>query len=202
VGRAAGPRRRHAPARAADSRGKRKGPGGEEEEKEERGGCTAAPPEPHVAAQPALLRRRTPTSPSGLQGGRLRKQHRAWLLREGAVPGVVALRPLLSCCAPRRRPCLLPLHRARRNAQERGCSTGVMSPRKPWTAPPCFLCSRPFLYSTAPLRRRVQEREVRNPPRPCCGPGLRAEAGPSLVSSLFVCCLLSRIAPPRRPAVA
>jgi hypothetical protein len=52
-----------------------------------------------------------PTSPSGLRGGRLRKQHRAWLLREGAVPGVVALRPLLSCCAPRRRPCLLPLHR-------------------------------------------------------------------------------------------
>jgi hypothetical protein len=40
------------------------------------------------------------------------------------------------------------------------------------------------------------------PPRPCCGPGLRAEAGPSLVSSLLVCYLLSYTAPPRRPAVA
>jgi hypothetical protein len=40
------------------------------------------------------------------------------------------------------------------------------------------------------------------PPRPCCGPGLRAEAGPSLVSSLFECCPLTRTAPPRRPAVA
>jgi hypothetical protein len=32
----------------------------------------------------------------------------------------------------------------RRNAKERGCSTGKMSPWKPWTAPPCFLCSRLF----------------------------------------------------------
>jgi hypothetical protein len=40
------------------------------------------------------------------------------------------------------------------------------------------------------------------PPRPCCGPGLRAEAGPSLVSSLFECFPLSRTAPPRKPAVA
>jgi hypothetical protein len=30
------------------------------------------------------------------------------------------------------------------------------------------------------------ERKVINPPRPCCGPSLRAEAGPSLVSSLLV----------------
>jgi hypothetical protein len=74
---------------------------------------------------------------------------------------------------------------------------------KPWTAPPCF-CSRPFLCSSPRLlRRRVQERKVSlNPPSPCCGPGLRAEAGPSLVRSLYVCRLLSRIAPPRRPAVA
>jgi hypothetical protein len=40
------------------------------------------------------------------------------------------------------------------------------------------------------------------PPSPCCGPGLRAEAGPSHLSSLLVCCLLFCTAPPRRPAVA
>jgi hypothetical protein len=40
------------------------------------------------------------------------------------------------------------------------------------------------------------------PGSPCCGPDLRAEAGPSHVSSLLVCCPLSRTAPPRRPAVA
>jgi hypothetical protein len=44
----------------------------------------------------------------------------------------------------------------RRNAKERGCSTGKMSPWKPWTAPPCFLCSRPFRCSSPPPRRRVR----------------------------------------------
>jgi hypothetical protein len=38
------------------------------------------------------------------------------------------------------------------------------------------------------------------PPSPCCGPGLRAEAGPSLVSSLYVA--RCPLAPPRRPVVA
>jgi hypothetical protein len=56
--------------------------------------------------------------------------------------------------------------------------------------------------SSPPPRRRVQESKVSLTPSPCCGPGLRAEAGPSLVSSLFECCPLSRIAPPRRPTVA
>jgi hypothetical protein len=37
------------------------------------------------------------------------------------------------CCSP-----------PRRNAKERGCCTRQMSLWKPWTAPPCFLCSRPF----------------------------------------------------------
>jgi hypothetical protein len=32
--------------------------------------------------------------------------------------------------------------------------------------------------------------EMSTIPSPCCGPGLRVEAGPSLVSSLFACCPL------------
>jgi hypothetical protein len=48
----------------------------------------------------------------------------------------------------------------------------------------------PIFFHAAPprlLRRRVQERKVSlNPSSPCCGPGLRAEAGPSLTGSLFV----------------
>jgi hypothetical protein len=57
----------------------------------------------------------------------------------------------------------------------------------------CFSCSKPS-PSLLPLLVTAAsppcpEREVRNP-RPCCGPGLRAEAGPSLVSSLFESCPL------------
>jgi hypothetical protein len=43
-----------------------------------------------------------------------------------------------------------------RDAKERGCSTGKTSPWKPWTAPPCFLCSRLFRCSSPPPRRRVR----------------------------------------------
>jgi hypothetical protein len=59
----------------------------------------------------------------------------------------------------------------------------------------CFSCSKPsprvfFLYSTAPSSPPCPGTRGEKPPRPCCGPGLRAEAGPSLVSSLFECCPL------------
>jgi hypothetical protein len=66
---------------------------------------------------------------------------------------------------------------------------------------PCFLCpstrSTSGFAATAPppsLPRRPSLRpvvtEVSTIPSPCCGPNLRAEAGQSLVSSLFVCCPL------------
>jgi hypothetical protein len=66
---------------------------------------------------------------------------------------------------------------------------------------PCFLCSSTRSASgfaaTAPqpsLPRHLSLRpvvtEVNTIPSPCSGPSLRAEAGPSLVSSLFVCCPL------------
>jgi hypothetical protein len=128
--------------------GKKKKGAGEEEEKEKRGrrrsrrGRSWRPP----VEEPRSLPRRAAMSPSGLQGGRLRKQHRAWLLREGAVPGVVALRPLLTCCAPRRRPCLLPLPRAlqrrlagtpRSGAAAPGrCRRGSHGPRRPASSAP------------------------------------------------------------------
>jgi hypothetical protein len=95
------------------------------------------------------------------------------------------------CCSP-----------PRWNAKERGCCTREMSLWKPWTAPPYFLCSRPFHAARSTTSSSRPEREVSTKALPCCGPGLRAEAGPSHVSSLLVCCPLSRTAPPCRPAVA
>jgi hypothetical protein len=59
---------------------------------------------------------------------------------------------------------------------------------------PCSKPSRPA--SSAPGRSAALHRAFfavvsrtrgEKPPSPCCGPGHRAEAGPSLVSSLFVC---------------
>jgi hypothetical protein len=95
--------------------------------------------------------------------------------------------------SPSRTP-LLPLHRVVRLPQP-----------EPRRARFCILCSAsaspPHLDTAASPPCPGAQGEPQ-PPRPCCGPGLRAEAGPSLVSLLFVCCPLSRTAPPRRPAVA
>jgi hypothetical protein len=57
----------------------------------------------------------------------------------------------------------------------------------------CLPCSKPgpvfFLCSTAPSSPPCSGAQGEpQPPSPCCGPGLRVEAGPSLVSSLFECC--------------
>jgi hypothetical protein len=132
---------------------------------------------------------------------------------EAAGRGTPVHGPRSRSCSSRRRP---PLHQAeppassspccsppRQNAKERGCCTRKMSLRKPWTAPLCFLCSRPFhatRFTSSPPCPGAQGEP--QPPSPCCGPGLRAEAGPNHVSSLLVCCLLSRIVPPCRPVVA
>jgi hypothetical protein len=73
--------------------------------------------------------------------------------------------------------------------------------------PPCFLftvlfsCLGPNRTSTPPPRRRVQERKVSlPPPSPCCAPGLRAEAEPSLVSLLSSVSFLDRCSAPRHRA--
>jgi hypothetical protein len=90
--------------------------------------------------KPGSPHRRTPTSPSVLQPFAMEPEPD----RPRATPPLSTSSPPPS---PRRTACIH-LHRARRNAKERGCSTGVMSPWKPWTAPPCFLCSRPFRCSS------------------------------------------------------
>jgi hypothetical protein len=101
---------------------------------------------------------------------------------------------------------LLPLHRAvrrlagtpRRGAAAQGRRRfGSHGPRRPTSSAPGRSAALHRAFFAVMSRTRGEK-----PPSPCCGPGHRAEAGPSHVSSLFVCCLLSRIAPPRRPAVA
>jgi hypothetical protein len=114
----------------------------------------------------------TATSPPACRQGRRTGNARAWTVEpeqfKSPTPEAGAARG--SCPSPwsrnrtdqgRRRPCLY-LHRPftepnrlhpsspssstppRRNAKERGCCTRETSLWKPWTAPPCFLCSRPF----------------------------------------------------------
>jgi hypothetical protein len=78
-------------------------------------------------------------------------------------------------CWRQRRAALLPLHQAE---------------------PPVF-----FLCSTAPSSLPCPGAQGEpQPPRPCCGPGLRAEAEPSLVSSLSSVTFLDRCPAPRRCA--
>jgi hypothetical protein len=78
-------------------------------------------------------------------------------------------------CWRQRRAALLPLHQAE---------------------PPVF-----FLCSTAPSSLPCPGAQGEpQPPRPCCGPGLRAKAEPSLVSSLSSVTFLDRCPAPRRCA--
>jgi hypothetical protein len=67
----------------------------------------------------------------------------------------------------------------------------------------CILCSasaplpRPITTSSPSCQGAQGEPQ---PPRPCCGPGLRAEAEPSLVSSLSSVLILDCCPAPRRHA--
>jgi hypothetical protein len=112
------------------------------------------------------------TSPPACGRGRRTGNARAWTaeLEQFKSPTPEAGAARGSCPSPwsrnrtdqgRRHPCLH-LHRPftepnrlhpsspssstlpRRNAKERGCCTRETSLWKPWTAPPCFLYSRPF----------------------------------------------------------
>jgi hypothetical protein len=153
-------------------------------------------------------RRRTSCRRPACRLGRRTGERRAGLPPRRRPAGEAAGRGSARAGAAEPEQAKSPLHRAeppassspscsppRRDAKARGCCTRGTPMWKPWTAPPCFFCSRPFLcssprlprhrpgpaspalrplrcrVSTPPPRRRVLERETRRRLRA----GLRAE---------------------------